>query len=69
MHQKTTFKISFKEIRITSQMLYQTERTYPLNQKKFNPITHRILRFRQLWKGGGAFGMDPENMVTVNELI
>ena len=35
-------------------MLYQTERTYPLNQKKFNPITHRILRFRQLWKGGGV---------------
>ena len=51
-------------------MSYQTERTYPLTQKKFNPITHRILRFCQLWKGGRVlFGMDLENMVTVNELI
>ena len=43
-------------------MLYQTELTYLLNQKKFNPITHHILRFRQLWGGGGGgegglFGM------------
>ena len=53
-------------------MLYQTELTYPLNQKKFNPITHHILRFRQLWERGGEgflACMDPENMVTVNELI
>ena len=51
-------------------MLYQTELTYPLNQKKFNPITHHILRFRQLWEGGGFLAyMDPENMVTVNKLI
>ena len=35
----------------------------------FNPITYGILTFRQLWEGGGLFGPDPENKVTVNRLI
>ena len=34
----------------------------------FNPITYGILPFRQL-RGGGLFGPDPENKVTVNGLI
>ena len=33
-----------------------------------NPITYGILPFRQL-RGGGLFGPDPENKVTVNGLI
>ena len=36
----------------------------------FNPITYGILPFRQLRGGGGGlFGPDPENKVTVNGLI
>ena len=35
----------------------------------FNPITYGILPFRQLRGGGGLFGPDPENKVTVNGLI
>ena len=34
-----------------------------------NPITYGILPFRQLRGGGGLFGPDPENKVTVNGLI
>ena len=36
-----------------------------------NPITYGILPFRQLRGGGGGglFGPDPENKVTVNGLI
>ena len=36
--------------------------------KAVNPITYGILPFRQL-RGGGLFGPDPENKVTVNGLI
>ena len=36
--------------------------------RDFNPITYGILPFRQL-RGGGLFGPDPENKVTVNRLI
>ena len=36
----------------------------------FNPVTYGILTFRQLRGGGGGlFGPDPENKVTVNGLI
>ena len=39
-----------------------------LNFSIVNPITYGILPFRQL-RGGGLFGPDPENKVTVNGLI
>ena len=46
-----------------------------LNKQKpciqLNPITYGILTFRQLRGGGGGglFGPDPENKVTINGLI
>ena len=34
-----------------------------------NPITYGILRFHKQREGGGLFGSDPENKVTVSGLI
>ena len=43
---------------------------YETVPRDLNPITYGILPFRQLRGGGGGlFGPDPENKVTVNGLI
>ena len=45
------------------------EKGNPPDKNNGPSVTYGILRFCQVWGGGGLFGPDPENKVMLNGLI